>query len=275
MANGDVRSLALRAFVTSPGTADWRVEKADGTPLCDIRIRLSAKLHGSRYDVLREGGLLKQGTFTYERWDDETVRAVITGILRGVSPGAEVTVELPPRAGAPRVKASEALEWRDEAALAQWVAALYRHFETACDYAADAMALPGLQGMPPGYRRQGYTAAITEIVRLFARARVLLAIGGVDLPARVEQFAAAPPDSEERDRERNIWLAALRGLAELSGSTLAEVAEKAGVPPYANEGEGEEERAHVITRAAKLDADRAGASKHGRQRRRSRGQRPR
>lgn len=86
-------SEAIRVTATSPGTTDWRAEKADGTHLCDIRFELGARWYGSRYYVLRDGGLFKEGTFTFDVWDDEAARDVITAILRSMSPDADVTVE--------------------------------------------------------------------------------------------------------------------------------------------------------------------------------------
>ncbi len=87
----------IRVVSTSPGTSDWRVERADGTQVCDIRIELSASYYGSRYFVLRGGRLEKEGTFTYDAWDDAAVREVLTAIVRQTSPDATVTVERRPQ----------------------------------------------------------------------------------------------------------------------------------------------------------------------------------
>jgi|HubBroStandDraft_6_1064221.scaffolds.fasta_scaffold168206_2 hypothetical protein len=88
---------AIRVVSTSLGTSDWRVERADGTYLCDIRIELSASYYGSRYYVLRDGHLQKEGTFTDDAWDDDAVRDVLTAIVRQTSPNATVTVERRPQ----------------------------------------------------------------------------------------------------------------------------------------------------------------------------------
>ena len=88
---------AIRVVPTGLGTADWRVEKADGTYACDIRIDLSAQLHGSRYFILRDGEFRKMGNFTVDFWDEEAVHEVLTEIVHEMYPGVQVTVETPPR----------------------------------------------------------------------------------------------------------------------------------------------------------------------------------
>jgi RNA polymerase sigma factor (sigma-70 family) len=88
---------AIRVVSTGLGTDDWRVERSDGTYLCDIRIELSASYYGSRYYVIRDGRLRKEGTFTFDAWDDAAVRDVPTAIVRQTSPKAAVSVELPQR----------------------------------------------------------------------------------------------------------------------------------------------------------------------------------
>jgi len=91
-------SDTIRVVSTSPGTRDWRAERADGSYLCTIRIDLSASLYGSRYYVLREGQVEDQGTFTFDVWDDDAVRDVITAIVKKVtSPNATVSVVRQPQ----------------------------------------------------------------------------------------------------------------------------------------------------------------------------------
>src|SRR4051794_24851862 len=86
----------FRVVSTSFGTSDWRVERTDGTYVCDIRIELSTGYYGSRYFVLREGRLQDEGSFTYDTWDDAAARNVVTAVLRKKYPDATVLVE--PRA---------------------------------------------------------------------------------------------------------------------------------------------------------------------------------
>jgi hypothetical protein len=87
----------IRVVSTSFGTSDWRVEQADGTYLYDIRIELSASYYGSRYFVLREGRMEKEGTFSYDAWDDDAVRDVLTAIVHQKYPNAAVTIERRPQ----------------------------------------------------------------------------------------------------------------------------------------------------------------------------------
>jgi hypothetical protein len=86
---------AIRVVATTLGTSDWRVERADGTYLCDIRIELGS--YCSRYLVLRDGHFQKEGTFFRDVWDDDAVRHVLAAIVWQTSPNATVTVERPPR----------------------------------------------------------------------------------------------------------------------------------------------------------------------------------
>lgn len=88
---------AIRVVATGLGTADWRVERAGGTYLCDIRIELSALFYGSRYFILRDGEFRKMGKLTLDFWDEETVREVLTEIVHEMYPDARVTVEMPQR----------------------------------------------------------------------------------------------------------------------------------------------------------------------------------
>jgi len=84
-------SKAIHVASTSLGTAQWHAEVPDGTYLCDIRFELSAFERGSRYYVLRNGKLLKEGTFTFEVWDKNAAHEIVTAILQVMFPGATVT----------------------------------------------------------------------------------------------------------------------------------------------------------------------------------------
>jgi hypothetical protein len=63
------------------------------------------------------------------------------------------------------------------------------------------------------------------------------------------------------ERNRAAWLGSLIGIAELTGKTVAEAAKRAGRPPYAKPGDGEEE---VIAKmAAGYDANPPPANDNG------------
>jgi len=87
-----VNPQAIRVVSTSSATTDWRATRADGTYLCDIRLDLFVNCQGSRYFIVKEGSLVKEGTFSCTDWDDETAREVLTLIMVKMCPGAEVHV---------------------------------------------------------------------------------------------------------------------------------------------------------------------------------------
>jgi hypothetical protein len=88
----------IHVVSTTHGTSDWRVEKADGTYLCDVRLELSASFYGSRYYVLDGGQLKREGTFTFDVWDDGAAREVLTAIVKKwLAPDATVVVERQPQ----------------------------------------------------------------------------------------------------------------------------------------------------------------------------------
>ena len=93
-------SEKIRAYMTGNGTADWRAEFVDnGAYICDIRLSISSVLNGSHYYVLREGSLVKEGTFNFGVWDWDAVREVVEAILRSMYSDARITVEVPAQPG--------------------------------------------------------------------------------------------------------------------------------------------------------------------------------
>ena|SRR5277367_1690442 len=87
----------IRVVSTSHGTDEWRAERADGSYLCDVRLELSARRYGSRYYVLRNGRLDDEGTFTFDVWDHDAMRDVLTAVMKARYSGATVTVDLQPQ----------------------------------------------------------------------------------------------------------------------------------------------------------------------------------
>lgn len=86
---------SIRVVPTSYGTTDWRVTFDDGRFICDIRLVISSMLNGSRYYVLDgEGGVVKEGTFSFDVWDLSAVHETVTAIVRSMYADAKVSVEL-------------------------------------------------------------------------------------------------------------------------------------------------------------------------------------
>lgn len=86
---------AIHVVRTGFGKTDWRAEFAEsGSYICDIRIQLSLMLNGSRYYVLRDGKVVKDGSFNFDTWTEETERDLLTGIVRSMYPEATVTIDL-------------------------------------------------------------------------------------------------------------------------------------------------------------------------------------
>lgn len=88
---------AIRVFPTSFGTSDWRVELVDGRYICDVRVEISAMLNASRYYVLHDGKLVKEGTFNFDVWDDDAVRELLTALVKSMYADATVTIDRPAR----------------------------------------------------------------------------------------------------------------------------------------------------------------------------------
>lgn len=85
----------IRITPTAPGTSDWRAERTDtGRALCDIRLNISSMLNASRYYVIIDGEVRREGTFNFDLWDAETIRDVLTQIVQKLVPGAQVEVDL-------------------------------------------------------------------------------------------------------------------------------------------------------------------------------------
>ena len=89
----------IRVLPASYGTADWRVEFVDGKYICDIRLEISSMLNASRYYVLLDGVLGKEGTFTFSVWDHDAIRELLTAIVRSMYAEARVEVRLPQQPG--------------------------------------------------------------------------------------------------------------------------------------------------------------------------------
>lgn len=86
---------AIHVIRTGFGKTDWRAEFADnGRYVCDIRIQLSSMLNGSHYYVLRDGKVVKDGSFNFDTWTEETERDLLTAIVRSMYPEATVTIDL-------------------------------------------------------------------------------------------------------------------------------------------------------------------------------------
>jgi hypothetical protein len=78
------------------GTNEWRaVDEDTGDYLCDIRLSISSMLNGSRYYVLVNDSLKRDGTFNFGVWDHEAIQETVKAILHSMYEGAEITVELP------------------------------------------------------------------------------------------------------------------------------------------------------------------------------------
>lgn len=74
-------------------TADWRAEFADNhAHICDIRLSISSMLDGSRYYILQNDTVVNEGTFNFGVWDWETAKELITRIIKGMYPSADVEV---------------------------------------------------------------------------------------------------------------------------------------------------------------------------------------
>jgi hypothetical protein len=90
----------IRVAPTSFGTSDWRAEFVDNSAyICDIRLDISSMLNGSRYYVLQGDMLAKEGSFNFGVWDHDTVRDVLTKIVRSMYAEANVEVDMPARHG--------------------------------------------------------------------------------------------------------------------------------------------------------------------------------
>ncbi|HKY36530.1 MAG TPA: hypothetical protein VJN18_11360 [Polyangiaceae bacterium] len=86
----------IRVVPTRFGTSDWRAEFIDnGKYICDIRFDISSMLNGSRYYVLQDGVVAKEGSFNFGVWDYDAVRDVLAQIVRRMYAGASVEVEMP------------------------------------------------------------------------------------------------------------------------------------------------------------------------------------
>ena len=88
---------SIRVVPTTFGTADWRVEFADGKYVCDIRLEISSMMNASRYYVLTDGQLAKEGTFNFDAWDYEAAGELLSQIVRSMYPSASVDVRVPQR----------------------------------------------------------------------------------------------------------------------------------------------------------------------------------
>lgn len=87
--------MKIRVYPTSFGTSDWRVEFTDGRHICDIRLAISSILNGSRYYIIVDGMVAKEGTFNFGVWDWEAANELVTALVRNMYTDAEITVERP------------------------------------------------------------------------------------------------------------------------------------------------------------------------------------
>lgn len=77
------------------GMSDWKASLvATGTAIYDIHFELGATLRG-RYYLHVDGEVRRDGTFEVQAWDGETVRELLTTLLRSDYPGAEIDVSMP------------------------------------------------------------------------------------------------------------------------------------------------------------------------------------
>jgi len=87
--------MKIRVYPTALGTRDWRVEFADGREICDIRLAVSSMLNGSRYYIIVDDMVTKEGTFNFGVWDWDTVRELLTALVKSMYPDAEISVAIP------------------------------------------------------------------------------------------------------------------------------------------------------------------------------------
>lgn len=88
---------SVRVVPTSLGTSDWRVEFADGTYICDIRLDISSMMNASRYYFLVDGQVTKEGTFNFAVWDYDAVRELLTLLVHSMYRDANIDVRVPAR----------------------------------------------------------------------------------------------------------------------------------------------------------------------------------
>jgi hypothetical protein len=91
---------AVHVRPTGIGAEAWSVE-GDGVLLFNIRLTVHATGRGEYYvmnpdrpDLSLWCQLAHEGTFTFTVWDRETVRALLTDLVKPSAQGAEVTVEI-------------------------------------------------------------------------------------------------------------------------------------------------------------------------------------
>ncbi|MDQ7814222.1 MAG: hypothetical protein RDU25_00225 [Patescibacteria group bacterium] len=87
--------MKIRVYPTGLGTRDWRVEFADGRQICDIRLAVSSIMNGSRYYIIVDGTVTKEGTFDFAVWDWDAARELLTALVRSMYLDAEISVEIP------------------------------------------------------------------------------------------------------------------------------------------------------------------------------------
>jgi hypothetical protein len=85
----------IRVVPISVGASDWRVESGDGKYLCDIRLEISLVWNASRYYILRDGKLVREGTFNFRAWNDDATQELLTALVKSMYPHAKITVEIP------------------------------------------------------------------------------------------------------------------------------------------------------------------------------------
>ncbi len=87
--------MKIRVYPTSLGMSDWGVAFADGRHMCDIRLAISSILNASRYYVVVDDAVTKEGTFNFGVWDWDTVEELLKALVHSMYADAEVTVEVP------------------------------------------------------------------------------------------------------------------------------------------------------------------------------------
>jgi hypothetical protein len=71
----------------------WAVRFEDGAAICQIKLSISSMLNGSRYYVIVDDLVSKEGTFNFGVWDDATARDLLSRLVRSMYPDAAVTVQ--------------------------------------------------------------------------------------------------------------------------------------------------------------------------------------
>ena len=87
--------MKIRVYPIGFGTRDWRVEFADGGQICDIRLSVSSIMNGSRYYIIVDGAVAKEGTFNFSVWDREAAGELLTKLVQNMYPDAAISVEVP------------------------------------------------------------------------------------------------------------------------------------------------------------------------------------